>query len=122
MHKFFIRVHTKEKYIKAGDRMVEEIMYTIQETEERMEEIRKQAKRECERISLEGEEWIRQYELRQREELDHELEQKRSVQSIQREDDEKKAKEQWEKKGSWLREQAVLKERRAIDLILKQLA
>lgn len=102
--------------------MVEEIMNTIQATEDQMEEIRKQAKKECERISLEGEEWIRQYEQQQREKLSYELEQKRAVQNIQREHDIQQAKEQWEEQGNWLREQAVLKERRAIDLILKQLA
>lgn len=102
--------------------MVEEIMNTIQATEDQMEEIRKQAKRECERLSLEGEEWIRQYEQRGKEELSNELEQKRAAQHIKQEQDKQKAEEQWEKKGNWLREQAVLKERRAIDLILKQLA
>lgn len=102
--------------------MVEEIMNTIQATENQMEEIRKQAKRECERISLEGEEWIRQYEQREREELNYELEQRRAEQTIKQEQDKQQAEEEWGKKGNWLREQAVLKERRAIDLILKQLA
>lgn len=102
--------------------MVEEIMNTIQATENQMEEIRKQAKRECERISSEGEEWIRQHEQREREELNYELEQRRAEQTIKQEQDKQQAEEEWEKKGNWLREQAVLKERRAIDLILKQLA
>lgn len=102
--------------------MVEEIMNTIQTTENQMEEIRKEAKKECERISLEGEEWIRQYEQREKEELHYEMEQRRAEQHIKQEQDKQQAEEEWEKKGNWLREQAVLKERRAIDLILKQLA